>query len=82
LTDDATTPGGTSPLAIVAFVVAFLLPLAAIVIGHVALHRIHHSGEGGVGLARAGTILGYVFTIVGGALVVVYFGQLLAQAGL
>lgn len=55
----ARPPGG---LAIVALVAAFVVPLAGIVIGHIALGRIARTGEGGHGLALAGTILGYVFT--------------------
>lgn len=81
---DATTAAQvrTNPLAVVALVSAFVLPLAAIVVGHVALHQLHRSGEGGLGLARAGTILGYLFTVGGGALLALYLGQVLAQLGM
>ncbi|MCQ9352597.1 DUF4190 domain-containing protein [Corynebacterium sp. 153RC1] len=51
-------------LSIVALVVAFFIPPAAIVTGHIALSKIKKSGEKGRGMALAGTILGYVFTIL------------------
>jgi hypothetical protein len=51
-------------LAIVAFIAAFVVPLAGIIVGHIALGQIKRTGEGGHGLALWGTILGYVFTIL------------------
>lgn len=58
-------PPRTSGLSIVALVTAFVLPLAAIVVGHIAINRIRRTGEAGLGLARAGTTLGYVFSAAG-----------------
>ncbi|WP_150307909.1 DUF4190 domain-containing protein [Planctomonas psychrotolerans] len=52
----------TNVLAIIALVVAFFLPPAAIVCGHLALGQIRRTGEAGNGLAMAGLVLGYVFT--------------------
>lgn len=60
--------GGTGPrtnvLAIVALIAAFVVPLAGIICGHIALGQIKRTGEAGHGLALWGTILGYVFTVV------------------
>lgn len=55
----------TNVLAIIALVAAFVMPLAAIIMGHIALSQIRRTGEQGHGLAKAGLILGYVFTAVG-----------------
>ncbi|MFP3467443.1 DUF4190 domain-containing protein [Leifsonia sp. SIMBA_070] len=57
------TSSSTNPLAIVSFVLAFVLTVPAIVCGHVALRQISRTGEQGRGLALAGTILGYAFTL-------------------
>jgi hypothetical protein len=55
----------TNVLAIVALIGAFVLPLAGIICGHIALAQIKRTGERGHGLALAGTILGYVFVGLG-----------------
>lgn len=52
----------TNTLAIIALILAFLVPLGGIICGHIALGQIKRTGEGGQGLAKAGLILGYVFT--------------------
>jgi hypothetical protein len=78
----AGAPVRTNPLAVVALVAAFVLPLAGIVVGHVALHQLRRSGEAGIGLARAGTILGYLFTLTGAVALAVYLNQVLAQIGM
>lgn len=63
-----TTPQGvplvprTNILAIIALVLALTVPLGGIICGHIALNQIKQSGEGGRGLALAGTIIGWVFT--------------------
>ena len=55
-------PKKTNVLAIVAFISAFFVSLLAIILGHISLSQIKKTGEGGRGLALAGTILGYVFS--------------------
>ncbi len=52
-------PGRTDPIAVAALVSAFLVPIGAIVLGHVALGRIARTGEQGRGLAIAGLVIGY-----------------------
>lgn len=54
----------TNVLAIISLVAAFVFPLAGIITGHIALSQIKKTGENGRGLALAGTVLGYVFTIL------------------
>jgi hypothetical protein len=47
-------------LAVIAFVAAFMVPVAAIVLGHISLSQLKRSGEQGRGLAIAGLVIGYV----------------------
>ncbi len=63
----------TNTLAIVALVLAFVVPLGGIICGHIALGQIKRTGEGGHGLALAGTVLGYVFVGLGIVLAIIYF---------
>ncbi|GIT82136.1 hypothetical protein LLS1_38050 [Leifsonia sp. LS1] len=52
---------GTNVLAIIALVGAFIIPLAGVICGHIALSQIKRTGESGRGLALAGLIIGYVY---------------------
>lgn len=52
----------TNTLAIVGFILSFVVSVAGIICSHIALSQIKRTGEGGHGLALAGAILGYVFT--------------------
>ena len=54
----------TNVLAIIALIAAFVVPLAGIVCGHIALAQIKRSGGAGRGLALSGTVLGYVFSLL------------------
>lgn len=62
----------TNVLAIISLIAAFVMPLAAIITGHIALSQISRTGEQGQGLAKAGLILGYVFVAVVVLLVIAY----------
>lgn len=64
--------GKTNTLAIVAFISSFFVHILGIILGHIALSQIKRSGEGGRGLALAGTIIGYVLS----------FGWILILAGM
>ncbi|HKV86317.1 MAG TPA: DUF4190 domain-containing protein [Ktedonobacterales bacterium] len=57
----------TNSLAIASLILAFIFPVAAIILGHVALSQINESrgAQEGRGLAIAGLILGYAFTVLG-----------------
>ena len=50
----------TNTLAVVSFVSAFFVSLAAVITGHIALAQIRARGEAGRGLAIAGLVLGYL----------------------
>lgn len=67
----------TNTYAIVALVMAFVLAPLGIIFGHMARGQIKQTGEQGDGLALAGLILGYLFT-VGGLLW--FFGFLIASS--
>lgn len=54
----------TNVMAIVALIAAFVIPLAGIIVGFIALGQIKKTGEGGHGLALAGVVLGFVFSIL------------------
>jgi hypothetical protein len=70
-------PIRTNVLAIVAFIAAFVVPVAAIVLGHLAFSQIRRTGEEGAGLAKAGLILGYIFTAAMVAFFIVWLSLLL-----
>jgi hypothetical protein len=53
---------GTNTMAILALVLAFVFAPVGIVLGIMARNQIARTGEGGAGLAKAGLILGSVFT--------------------
>ena len=50
----------TNMLAVLALVLSFLVAVAGIVCGHLALAQIRRTGEAGRGLAIAGLVVGYV----------------------
>ena len=52
----------TNALAIISLISAFVVPVAGIVLGHLALSQIRRTGEAGRGLAQGGLIVGYMFT--------------------
>jgi hypothetical protein len=55
---------GTNVMAILALVFAFVFAPLGIVFGHLAKKQISRTGEQGSGLATAGLVLGYIFTIM------------------
>lgn len=68
---------GTNTMAILALVFAFLVAPLGIVFGVIARKQIRQTGEGGAGLAKAGLILGIIFTVLS-VLYVVGLGALVA----
>ncbi len=59
--------GGTNPLAIAALVCGILqvggvwpIGIVAVILGYKARRQIFETGQGGLGMAQAGLILGYV----------------------
>jgi Domain of unknown function (DUF4190) len=56
---------GTNVMAILSLIFAFVLAPLGIIFGYVAKSQIRRTGEGGNGLATAGLVLGWVFTIAG-----------------
>ena len=68
--------------AIVAIIAAFVLPLAGIVVGALALAQVRRTGERGRSLAVAATVLSVLFTIAGIAALVIYATRLASLAGL
>jgi peptidyl-prolyl cis-trans isomerase B (cyclophilin B) len=66
----------TNPLAIVSFVSAFVVSLAAVITGHIALHQIKRSGDKGRGLALAGVVIGYAGLLAGAIAIVLMLTSL------
>ena len=62
----------TNTLAIVAFVLAFVVSLGAVICGHIALSQIKQTGEQGRGLAIAALVLGYIGIAFGLLFLLVY----------
>ncbi len=60
----APVAGRTNTLSIIALIGAFVIPLAGIIVGFIALGQIKRTGEAGHGLALWGVILGFVFSIL------------------
>jgi hypothetical protein len=58
-------PPKLNTLAVVAFVLAFVVSPAAVVLGVIARGQLRRSGESGRGLATAAIALGCVFTVLG-----------------
>jgi peptidyl-prolyl cis-trans isomerase B (cyclophilin B) len=63
-------PRSTNGLAITSLVCAFVFAPLAILFGHISLSQIKRSGQDGRGLAIAGLILGYLFTVLGVVLII------------
>lgn len=66
------TPPRTNLLAILSLVFAFVFAPAGIVLGHISKKQLKTSGEGGAGLATAGLVLSYIFTVIGLLIIAFY----------
>jgi hypothetical protein len=75
---EAASVARTNPLAIASLVSVFFVPIAAIVLGHLALGQVARSGEQGRGLAIAALVLAYGSIAVLAALVLGCVAFLLA----
>ncbi|WP_123519553.1 DUF4190 domain-containing protein [Frigoribacterium sp. PhB24] len=60
----AGTAAGYNVLAIVGFILAFVFPLAGLIVSIIALSQIKKTGERGHGLALAGVILSIAFMVI------------------
>ena len=56
----------------------FTLALIAIVTGHMARRQIRQTGEGGMGLATAGLVIGYIHLALIAVVFVFFFGLVMA----
>ena len=61
-------------LSIVAFILAFVVSLGAVICGHIALVQIRRTGERGRGLAIWALVLGYLGILLGIVYAVVIIG--------
>lgn len=74
-----TTLAHTNAFALVAVIVAFIMPIAAIVFGHMGLNQIKRNGDSGRGLALTGLIIGYAYVVIIGLVIITYIGVLLVM---
>lgn len=67
-------PQGDSALPVLALVLAFIFPIAGAIIGHVALGQMNRGQivDTNRSLAKAGVILGWIFTALTFLLIVLY----------
>jgi peptidyl-prolyl cis-trans isomerase B (cyclophilin B) len=67
-------------LSIIAFVLAFVVSLGAVICGHIALAQINRTGERGRGFAIWALVLGYLGILLGVIYIVVIVGVLASGA--
>ncbi|MBD8583235.1 DUF4190 domain-containing protein [Frigoribacterium sp. CFBP 13729] len=81
----ATTTSGASAkfntLAIVGFVLAFVVNIAGVVVSFIALSQIKKTGERGRGLAIAGIIIGLLSIVFGIIYITVLLPMIMEQVG-
>lgn len=70
----ATTLAQTNTFALLAIILAFIAPVAAIVFGHMGLSQIKRTGDAGRGIALTGLIIGYAYFVLVALFVVLYVG--------
>ena len=89
MTYDRNTPATTTPgasakfntLAIVGFVLAFVVNIAGVVVSFIALSQIKKTGERGRGLAIAGIIIGLLSIVFGILYITVLLPMIMEQVG-
>ena len=69
-----TTLAHTNAFALVAIILAFIVPIAGIVFGHMGLSQIKRNGDSGRGLALTGLIVGYAFFVMIALFFITYIG--------
>ena len=63
---------------LIPFVGGFTLALVAIITGHMARGQIRRTGEGGMGMATAGLVIGYIHMAIIAVVIVFFFGFVIA----
>ncbi|MFC5337799.1 DUF4190 domain-containing protein [Leucobacter denitrificans] len=69
-----TTVKDTNTYSLVAVILAFIVPLAGIIFGHIGLSQIKRTGDAGRGLALTALIYGYCVFALGLIFFVTYIG--------
>lgn len=71
-----TTLAYTNTFALLAIVFAFIMPIAAIVFGHLGLGQIKRNGDSGRGIALTGLIIGYASIAIVALMIIAYIGMI------
>lgn len=69
-----TTLKDTNTYALVAIILAFIVPIAGIIFGHIGLSQIKRNGDTGRGLALTALIYGYCVAALGIIFFITYIG--------
>lgn len=69
-----TTAKDTNTYALVGVILTFIMPLAGIIFGHMALSQIKRTGDAGRGLAMTAVIYGYACFVTVGLFLILYVG--------
>lgn len=71
----------TNTYALVSVILAFMVPIAGIIFGHMGLSQIKRTGDAGRGLALTAVIYGYTVTVLGFVFIVSYIGFIAMMIG-
>lgn len=71
----------TNTYALVAVILAFIVPIAGIIFGHLGLNQIKRTGDAGRGLALTALIYGYSVFALGALFFISYIGLIFMAIG-
>lgn len=71
----------TNTFALVAVILAFIVPIAGIIFGHMGLNQIKRTGDAGRGLALTALIYGYSVFALGALFFITYIGFIFVMIG-
>lgn len=77
-----TTVKDTNTYALVSVILTFIVPLAGIIIGHMALAQIKRTGDAGRGLALTAVIYGYACFVSVALFLIFYIGFIIWAVGM
>ncbi len=76
-----TTVAETNTYALIAIILAFMVPIAGVIFGHLGLSQIKRNGDAGRGLALTALIYGYSLVALGAIFIILYVGFFIVMFG-